>query len=147
MEDEIFSGPIIEEGDQQEYVELDMPDVTLADKDGKESHDEGQEKECEEEESSEEELERSLATEIYEEDLEKSVTDEAHEEGKAWSKPSSNLEKPSTKALKGKFAKDNIHRIRKHWKFSRYKRQIKLWKKVWQPCQKDNYFSRISSMN
>ena len=131
---------------KQEYEEIDMSDVTLADKDGKESH-EGQEKESEEEESSEEELERSLAAEMYEEELEKSVTDEAHEEEKRRSKPSSNLEKPSTKALKGKFAKDNIHRIRKHWKFSRYKRQIKLWKKVWQPCQKDNYLSRISSMN
>ena len=131
---------------KQEYEEIDMSDVTLADKDGKESH-EYQEKESGEEESSEEELERSLAAEMYEEELEKSVTDEAHEEEKRRSKPSSNLEKPSTKALKGKFAKDNIHRIKKHWQFSRFKRQIKLWKKVWQPCQKDNYFSRISSMN
>ena len=49
--------------------------------------------------------------------------------------------------MKDKFAKDKIHRIKKHWKFSRFKRQIKLWKKVWQPCQKDNYLSRISSMN
>ena len=118
------SAGLIMEGGDQEYVGFDkncvtgFPDVTLARKEDKET-DKNNRKEVEEEESGEEELERSLDAEAYEEE-------------QAVSEHSCSLEKPATKV---NVAKDNTgYKHRRQWKFCRSSRRKKLWKKIWQPC-------------
>ena len=130
------SRPTIER-DYKEFVEFgknsakDSSDVTLARKDGLEAN--------EEEESSEEELERSLAAEAYEQVLAEEPAIQATKvlfEDPALIKALS--EEPAIKVAKVLFAKDNFHSLgykhKKHWKFGKSLRRIKPWNRSWRPC-------------
>ena len=103
----LLSRPTIE-GADHEYVESDkncakdLSDVTLDIKDGQEAN------EKEEEESSDEELERRLAAEAFEQ--------------AALSKEPAII------------FHSTENKYRRHWKFCRSSGKNQPWKKVWQPC-------------
>ena len=137
------SRPTIE-GDDQEHVEFDnscardLSDVTLARKDCLEAN--------EEEESSEEELERSLAAEAYE--LVALSEEPAIKARKVlFGDPviKALAEEPAIKATQALFVRGNIRatvcKHRRHWKFGKSSRRIRLWKKLWQPCCKKGLLS------